>query len=102
MIILYVTASSLKEARKISNALLDKKLIACANILKSDSIFHWKGKRIDEKEFIIHAKTTEKQFSKAEKLIKKIHSYEIPCIIKIPVKSNTEYLKWVRRELKNS
>lgn len=101
MIILYITASSLKEAAKISNALLDKKLIACANILKSDSIYRWKGKKVNEKEFIIHAKTTEKQFSKAEKLIKKIHAYEIPCIIKIPVKSNSEYLKWVRGELKN-
>ena len=102
MILLYVTASSLKEARKISNALLDKKLIACANILKSDSIYRWKGKKVDEKEFIIHAKTTEKQFSEAEKLIKKIHSYEIPCIIKIPIKGNSVYLKWVRGELKNS
>lgn len=101
MIILYVTAPTLREANKISNALLDEKLIACANILKSDSVYRWKGKKVNEKEFIIHAKTTEKQFVKAEKLIKKIHSYDLPCIIKIPIKSNSEYLKWVKAELKN-
>jgi len=101
MIILYMTASTLKEAEKISNILLKKKLIACANIVKSNSIYKWKNKVVHENEFIIYYKTNQNKVVEAERIIKKIHSYECPCIIQIPVKSNAEYNSWVKSQLKN-
>jgi len=91
MILLYITSSSKEEAEKISNNLLDEKLIACANIIESKSVFNWKGKRENSKEFIIFAKTSEEKSSDAEKRIKELHSYEVPCIIRVLVSANNEY-----------
>ena len=99
MMLLYITASGAKEAEKISRALLDEKLIACADFFESNSIYNWKGKRVKGKEFVIFAKTTEAKAAQAEKKVKEIHSYEIPCIIKIPVKANKEYEEWVEKEV---
>ncbi|HZX20410.1 MAG TPA: divalent-cation tolerance protein CutA [archaeon] len=100
MILLYITAPSFSEAKKISNALLEKHLIACANIVQSTSFYVWKGKKVSEKEFIIYAKTSKKLAKKAEKLVKKLHSYECPCIIQIPVSANKEYSAWIESQTK--
>ncbi|MAG17861.1 MAG: divalent-cation tolerance protein CutA [Candidatus Diapherotrites archaeon] len=99
MILLYITSSSKEEAEKISNTLLDEKLIACANIIESKSIYNWKGKRENSKEFIIFAKTSEEKINAAEKKVKELHSYEIPCIIKFPINANSEYSEWINSEL---
>ena len=100
MILLYITAPSLVESKKIASALLGKKLIACANIVQSHSIYNWKGKKVSGKEFIVFAKTANAKADSAEKLVKKIHSYEVPNISRIKISSNKEYEKWVFGELR--
>ncbi|MBI2668065.1 divalent-cation tolerance protein CutA [Candidatus Woesearchaeota archaeon] len=100
-ILVYITNPTKEEAKKIAKHLLNKKLIACANIYSNiNSLYHWKGKIADEKEFILIAKTTEKKYEKVKKEVEKIHSYTIPCIIKIPVSSNEKYFDWIRSEIK--
>ncbi|MCR4335041.1 MAG: divalent-cation tolerance protein CutA [archaeon] len=98
MILLYIASASKKEAEKISNTLLDEKLISCANIIESKSIYNWKGKRENSKEFIIFAKTSEKKARAVENQVKKISSYEIPCIIQVSARVNKEYLSWINGE----
>ncbi len=103
MILLYVPCPSLAKARKISKALLAAGLIACANIVKSESLYNWKGKRKEAVEFIIFAKTTQKRAKEAQKAVKSLHSYEIPCILAIKAGANDEYARWVGSETsKNS
>src|SRR3989338_10085803 len=81
MILLYSTFTSKKEAEKISLALLSGKLAACATIFPSKSIYVWKGKTIKQKEFIALFKTNSKNAPEAKALIKRLHSYDIHCII---------------------
>ena len=100
--LLYIPCPSLKEAHAISSALLDSRLIACANIVESRSIYNWKGRREKGREFIIFAKTTPKKAQKAQKMVKKLHSYEIPCVLRFSVQANTGYAKWVASETKYS
>ena len=96
----YITTSSKEEARKIAKHLLDKKLIACANIYSNiNSIYPWEGKIADENEFILIAKTIEDNYEKIKQEVEKIHSYSIPCIIKIPVEVNEKYGEWLNEEL---
>lgn len=100
LIFLYITNPTKREARKIAKHLLDKKLIACANIHGPvDSIYPWKGKMADEIEYILIAKTIEENFEKVKKEVESIHSYTIPCIVKIPVIANKKYVAWVKKEL---
>ena len=100
MIILYITCKDKAEAKKIANALIKKKMIACGNILPIDSLYRWKGKLQSDKEAVLLAKTSSSKAKHAEKEIKKIHSYECPCIIKINSTANKEYQNWLNAQLK--
>ena len=96
LVMIYITNPNKKEARRIAMHLLKKKLIGCANIFPIESIYSWKGKITEEKEAVLIAKTEGKNYSKIVKAVEKIHPYKIPCIIKIPVKANGKYDKWIR------
>ena len=100
LILIYITNPSEEKAKEIAKHLIEKKLIACGNILASSSLYKWKGNLEDEKEFVLLAKTTEEKFDKVKEEVKKIHPYDIPCIVKIPVNSNEKYFEWVKGEIK--
>jgi len=100
--LVYVPVSGMEEAEIISDAMVTRRLAACANI-SSDimSIYHWEGKVHKDKECVIIFKTKASLLEELEAEIKKQHSYECPCISAIPVhKVNEEYKKWVNEETK--
>ncbi len=99
MIIVYITNPTKKEAKKIAKHLLSKKLIACANIIESASLYSWKSKLVDDKEYIMIAKTVNSKFGNIKKEVEKIHSYDTPCIVKISASANLKYLNWVTKEV---
>ncbi len=98
LIIIYVTFPNQKEGEKITRHLLDKKLIACVNFFPITSSYLWKGKIEQGNEIVGLLKSQEKNWNKIKKEIKKLHSYKIPCIIKMKIDVNEEYEKWVREE----
>jgi periplasmic divalent cation tolerance protein len=100
MVFVYVTFSSNEEAKKIANHLVRKKFIACANIYPVNAIYPWEGKIVDDNEFVLICKTTEENFEETKKEIEKLHSFSVPCIIKIPVNANEKYFEWVKKEVK--
>jgi len=102
LVIGYVTCKNSQEAKKIAKYLLEKKLIACGNIVnKIDSVYRWKGKIVNESEALLLLKTESKKINKIKKEIQGIHSYSVPCIEFIKVSDvNKNYEKWVIEELK--
>ena len=99
MIIVYTPCRNMEEAKRIAKHLLEKKLIACANIINSNSIYEWKGKLEDTEEAIALFKTTEERWEDVKKAIKDIHSYELPCILKISAESSKEFDRWVKESV---
>ena len=97
----YITASNKKEAKRIAKKLLNKKLIACANVINNvNSYFVWKNKVQNSKEIIICGKTTLKNQKKIIKVVKSIHSYSVPCVIFIDIKNgNKDFLKWIEQSV---
>ena len=97
----YITASNKKEAERIAKKLLNKKLIACANVISNvNSYFVWKNKVQNSKEIIICGKTTSKNQTKIVKAVKSIHSYAVPCIIFFNIKNgNKDFLEWIERSV---
>ena len=97
----YITAPNRKEAERIAKKLLDKKLIACANVINNvNSYFVWKNKVQNSKEIIICGKTTSKNQTKIIKAVKSIHSYAVPCIIFFDIKNgNKDFLKWIEQSV---
>ncbi len=101
-IVIFITASSKAEARKIAKELVGERLAACVNIIpKMESIYTWKGKLENAFETLLIAKTKAKLFSKVVKAVKSAHSYECPEIIAIPIKKGSkDYLKWIEESTK--
>ena len=94
----YITCSSPDEAERIDHALLDERLVACANILTSPvhSLYLWKGKRETSDETVLIAKTMEDRFAALNRAVRRLHSYETPCVVAMPlVAGDPEYLAWV-------
>ena len=96
-IVILITAKDAGEATKIAEALVKKKLIACANIIKGvKSFFRWEGKVDKANEVLLVLKTKRSLFKEVEKTVKALHSYSVPEIIALPiVDGSKDYLKWV-------
>jgi periplasmic divalent cation tolerance protein len=101
MRIVYITAPSAGEAKKISHALLHKKLVACTNIFPIESMYWWDGEIEEQVEFVILAKAPDEKFEEIESAVKKIHSYGTPAIYSWKVdKVNESYAAWIDKETK--
>ena len=100
MTLAYITCKDKNEAEKISMHLLKKRLIACANIFPIKSMYRWNNKIVNDNENAIIAKTNAKNFKKVVNAVKSIHSYEIPCILKIDASANKDYERWASKELR--
>jgi periplasmic divalent cation tolerance protein len=97
----YIIASNKKEAEKIATKLLDKKLIACANVISNlNSYFVWKNKIKNSKEIIICGKTISKNQKEIVHAVKSLHSYSVPCVIFFDIKNgNKDFLKWIKQSV---
>ncbi len=94
--IVYITAGSLEEARRIGRALVDERLAACANIFPITSIFRWKDNVDENCEFGIVVKTKTAKVEQIEKRVRELHSYEIPCVVSFGIDNGSAaYLKWI-------
>jgi len=101
-VVILVTTPTIDEARKIGNALVEEKLIACANIIPQvESIFYWQDKVCNEKEALMVIKTKKKLIEKIIKRVKALHSYTVPEVIALPIiKGSKDYIKWVKEVTK--
>ena len=93
----YITFPTKSEAQNVVLALLDENLIACANILPAvESLFAWEGEIQKTNEVVVIIKTRRKNEDKIVKLVRKLHSYEVPCVVFVPIENgNPHFLDWV-------
>lgn len=92
-----VTTPSKQEAQKIAQQLLEKRLIACANITGPvSSLFHWSGKIEQAEEYLVFMKSRKDLFEKLTETVKALHSYEVPEILALSVVDGSRgYLEWL-------
>lgn len=88
-----------EELDNIIDALLAKKLIACADIFPVRSQYCWKGEIADEPRFQAVAYTLADKKDEVVKVVLEMHSDDIPGIIVTPVEANKEYEDWVKESL---
>lgn len=101
MIQVYVTYPKLSEAKKISEMILKKRLAACIDFFPVTTRYWWHGKMVNGKEIVTFIATQKKHYQKIEALIKKHHSYKVPCILELPVnRVYRKYLRWLNKETK--
>ena len=98
----YVTTPDLVVANRISQTLLNEKLIACSNLFPDmDSTYWWEGKLEAAHECVLILKSTSQQSERIMKRVKELHPYENPCILEISIESAAKaYGDWITNEVK--
>ena len=87
-------------ATTLATDLLDRRLAACVNIgAPLQSIYHWQQRIETAQEYPVVVKTRAALYSSVEDAIRKLHPYDTPEIIAIPVvDGDARYLAWLRAE----
>ncbi len=100
-LVVLVTAGSEEEARRLAHNLLEKKLIACANLIPVQSLYIWEDKIQNDPEVLMIIKTKSAVFKdKLVNAIENTHSYDVPEVIGLPVVVGAaNYLKWISDEV---
>lgn len=96
------TAGSEEEAERICDALIEDRLAACVQVAGPvSSTYRWQGGVEREREWQCLAKTEARLYEEVEAAIRRVHSYEEPEILAIPVLAGSRgYLDWVSANLR--
>jgi periplasmic divalent cation tolerance protein len=101
--IVLVTCRTLTEGRHIARSVVSKRLAACVNVVLSpvDSYYTWKGKLEAAREYLLVMKTTAKKLAELEKEVKRLHTYDVPEFIALPIVGGSKsYLQWLACSLR--
>lgn len=99
--VLMLTCANQKEADKITQSLLEKKLIVCAKASPVSSSFLWKGKIESSDEILLLMDSVEENFEKINKEVRKLHSYETFVLTSLAINQTTKEVEdWIKQELR--
>ena len=95
--IILTTASAVEEGQSIANILVEKELAACVNIIPNiSSVYRWEGQIQSESEVLLLIKTTKDLEAAVYLEVQKVHSYDTPELITLPITNGSEtYLDWL-------
>lgn len=105
MILVLIPCRDKKEADRIGLALVKKRLAVCSGFIpKMSSVYWWppRAKRLErgKNEVMVLAETRRDKLPAIERKVKRLHSYELPCILAIPLAAaNKGYREWLNGEL---
>ena len=99
--LVFVTASSIEEARNLAQGILGKHLAACVNLVPGvESHYWWQGKMETAAEVLLIIKSSAEQFEALEELIRWHHSYDCPEIVAVaPEQMSPDYRAWWEKEM---
>ena len=102
IILISTTCEKNADAERIASLLLDRKLIACAQITGPiTSLYRWQGKTTRAVEYSLSLKTTPSCSERVKSLLHQEHPYELPEIIIQEIVSSEEYCRWVYGEVQS-
>jgi periplasmic divalent cation tolerance protein len=97
--IVFCTVPDMDTGRRIASHLVEYGLAACVNLLPDiESVYQWKGETLKDSEVLLMIKSRAADYSGLEAAISKLHPYELPEIIAVPLSNGSpEYLDWIRK-----
>lgn len=100
-IVVLTTCDSEMLAEQLARHLVEHRLAACVNILpRARSVYRWQEKIEDAGEWVLLIKSRRDLFAAVRAEIQKIHTYEVPEVIALPVVDGSEaYLGWIDGQL---
>jgi periplasmic divalent cation tolerance protein len=100
-IVVLTTCDSEMLAEQLARHLVEHRLAACVNILpRARSVYRWQEKIEDAGEWVLLIKSRRDLFAALRAEIQKLHTYEVPEVIAIPIVDGSEaYLGWLDGQL---
>lgn len=94
------TVASRDEGLRIAAALVEQQLAACAQVGGPiTSTYRWQGAIETSEEWVCAIKTRRELYDRLEGEIQKLHSYDTPEILALPIAHGSEkYLAWLANE----
>ena len=94
------TAPDAEQAERIARALVEERLIACANLVPGlTSVYRWRGELQVEPEVLLVMKTRRALVPRLKERLPRLHPYEVPELVVSPIVEGLEpYCGWVREE----
>jgi periplasmic divalent cation tolerance protein len=99
-IVVVTNLPDLDTAQALARRLVGERLAACANIVPGvQSIYRWQGQVEEAGEVTVLIKTMRSRYEAVEEAIQRLHPYELPEVIAIPVAAALPaYLAWLQDE----
>lgn len=96
-VVVLVTAGSMDEAARIGRALVEERLVACANVVGPiRSIYRWQDAIEDASEHLLLLKARAADVAALEVRVRALHSYDVPEVLALPVRAGAaSYLAWL-------
>ncbi len=95
-ILVYIVAGNMENASQIARELVSRRLAACVNMCPISSVYRWKEEIEEDNEIAMFVKTDSSRFEEITRLVKSLHTYEMPAIEFWGIEGEKEYLDWVR------
>jgi periplasmic divalent cation tolerance protein len=101
-LIVLSTCGSEEQAARIAQHLVENRLAACVNVVPQvKSVYRWQEKVESAQEWLLLVKTTAERFALVRDEIRRLHSYELPECIAIPIgDGSAAYLQWIEDNVK--
>jgi periplasmic divalent cation tolerance protein len=101
-IVVLTTCAAEADAERLARALVAGRLAACVNVVPGvRSFYHWKGEIESSEEFLLIVKTSRDLFPALRAEMEKLHAYEVPELLALPVVDGAEnYLRWLQSNLR--
>ncbi len=99
-ILVLTTTDSAELAHRIATALVEDGQAACVSIVPGiRSVYRWGGKTCDDGEWLLMIKSVAEKFEAVRSHIRKLHSYQLPEVIAVPITSgDPDYLRWLAEQ----
>ncbi|MBY0293373.1 MAG: divalent-cation tolerance protein CutA [Alphaproteobacteria bacterium] len=100
--LLYTTFSTEEDALHISQKLLETHLVACMNLLgPMRSFYFWEGRLKESREVAVLLKTIPEKVPEVMSQLQKLHPYDIPVILEIPIsRANEIFQTWAKESMR--
>lgn len=96
------TTDSHASAKQLARSLVEKKLVACVNIVPNmTSVYSWQGQIHEDEEWLMLIKSTDERFDNVKDFVSANHPYDSPELISVNIEDGLpDYLTWIQDSVK--
>jgi len=95
--VILTTTGVEEQALSIARVLVSERLAACVNIIGPiRSVYRWRDAIEDEREYLLIIKTRATLYTKVERRVRELHTYEVPEVLALTAdRGSPPYIKWL-------